>query len=142
MDIKNLKRGDIVNTVFGVAVILDVMRSTEGEAITIYVQFVRSIGRTHPDGDALRITPDNMRGVDKWEPATMKDLLEAIDRRRNSLEQELQNTTKLAGGGDPLTLGEINELIHHARLEEKVGGRRKNDYSDGKTLRQYQRSFT
>ncbi len=98
MDIKKLKRGDIVNTAFGVAVIRDVMRSIEGEATTIYVQFVRSIGRTHPDGDALRITPDNMRGVDKWEPATMKGLLEAIDMRRNSLEQEMQKVIELAGG--------------------------------------------
>jgi len=121
MDIKNLKRGDIVNTVFGVAVILDVMRSTEGEAITIYVQFVRSIGRTHPDGDALRITPDNMRGVDKWEPATMKDLLEAIDRRRNSLEQELQNT-RLLGRKNITPISKIFYVIIYSDMRSKKQG--------------------
>jgi hypothetical protein len=96
MDIKNLKRGDIVKTVFGVAVVLDVMKSAEGEATTLYVQFARSIGRTHPDGDAIRVTPGDLKGVDKWEFTTMGDLQAAIEQRRNSFEQEIQKLIELA----------------------------------------------
>jgi hypothetical protein len=96
MDIK-FRRGDIVDTVaFGIGVIKDVMVSTEVDAVTIYVQFVKSIGRTHPDGDALKITPDNPRGVELWKLATVKDLQEAIAERRQSFENEVQKTFELA----------------------------------------------
>lgn len=95
MDTRNLKRGDIVNTAFGIAVVLDVMRSVEGESATIYVQFARSIGRTHPDGDAIRIMPGDLKGVDKWEFATLEELQAAIEQRRNSLEREIQKVVEL-----------------------------------------------
>ena len=92
----NLKKGDIINTViFGIAVVKDVMKSVEGDATTIYVQFVNSIGRTHPDGDALKITPDKMRDVDKWQPATIDDLLAAIDERRKAMELKFQAVVEM-----------------------------------------------
>lgn len=95
MDIANLKPGAIVKTAFGVAVVADVMRSEATDAVTIYVKFARSIGRTHPDGDALRVTPDDLRGVDTWEAGRVWDLQEAINRRLNEVNVEATSLLRL-----------------------------------------------
>ena len=91
----DFQRGDIVRTIRGLAVIIDVLESRESNNVCLYVRFVGNIGNSRKY-DMLELTPQLNLGVEQWERGTMEDLLEAVEKRRNSLEQELQEVITLA----------------------------------------------
>ena len=91
------KPGDIVNARGQIAVILDILESPHSENLCVYVRFVHNIGNARPY-DMLEISPDKMRGVDLWELATMADLRESVEKRRNVLDKQLQEVISAAEG--------------------------------------------
>lgn len=98
-----LKPGDIVNARGQIAVIVDVLHSVATERTCLYVRFVHNIGNARAY-DMLEVTPQNVKllGVDQWQPATQADLVDAISRRRASLEKEFAAALALATPALPL----------------------------------------
>ena len=94
----NFKRGDIVNANGEIAVVLDVLRSTETPNVCIYVRFIRNIGNSRTY-DMLEVTPELTKGVDKWKPATVAELQERLSARRDYLNREIEGVLQLVGGG-------------------------------------------
>ncbi|MCL4300031.1 MAG: hypothetical protein KJ077_30135 [Anaerolineae bacterium] len=84
----DFKRGDIVNALGQIGVIIDVLQSTETNNICLYVRFVHNLGNARPY-DVLELAPGRMLGVDKWTRATREDLEQAIAKRRARLGQEI-----------------------------------------------------
>jgi hypothetical protein len=91
----NLKRGDVVKTIRGIAVIVDVLTSNVTGNTCIYVRFIANIGNSRKY-DMLEFTPDRTLGVETWELATVEEVRGAIDKRRRSFESELQEVLDLA----------------------------------------------
>lgn len=89
------KPGDVVNARGQIAVILDILESPHSDNMCLYIRFIHNIGnaRTY---DMLEISADRMRGVDLWEPATMADLREAVEKRRDFLDKQLQEVIDIA----------------------------------------------
>ncbi len=85
----NFKRGDIVSALGQIAVIVDVLRSSETDNICLYVRFIHNLGNARPY-DTLELSPGRMLGVDKWTPATYEDLKRAIAKRRTKLDEEIE----------------------------------------------------
>ena len=94
----DFKRGDIVNANGEIAVVLDVLRSTETPNVCIYVRFIRNIGNSRTY-DMLEVTPELTKGVDKWKPATVAELQERLSARRDYLNREIEGVLQLVGGG-------------------------------------------
>lgn len=95
----NFKRGDIVNALGQIGVVVDVLHSVETDNICLYVRFVHNLGNARPY-DMLELSPGRMLGVDKWTLATQKELEQAIAKRRVRLEQEIEellSLTQVAG---------------------------------------------
>ena len=97
------KPGDIVNARGQIAIIVDALHSTTTERTCLYVRFIHNIGNARAY-DMLEVTPQNakMLGVDQWQPATQADLVDAISRRRASLEKEFAAALALATPALPL----------------------------------------
>jgi len=91
------KPGDIVNARGQIAVILDILASPHSDNVCLYIRFAHNIGNARPY-DMLEISPDRMKGVDLWEPATMDELQQAIEKRRQVLDRELQEVIQMAEG--------------------------------------------
>ena len=83
------KRGDIVNARGQIGVIVDVLQSAETNNICLYVRFVHNLGNARPY-DMLEISSERMLGVDKWTVATAQDLEEAISKRKDRLNKEVE----------------------------------------------------
>ncbi len=99
----NFKRGDIVNALGQVGVIVDVLQSAETENVCLYVRFVHNLGNARPY-DMLELSPGRMMGVDKWTLATREDLEQAIAKRKTRFEREIEDLlslTKMAEGKMP-----------------------------------------
>lgn len=98
-----LKPGDIVNARGQIAVIVDALHSATTERTCLYVRFIHNIGNARAY-DMLEVTPQNAKGqgVDQWQPATQADLVDAISRRRASLEKEFAAALALATPALPL----------------------------------------
>jgi hypothetical protein len=99
----NFIRGDIVNALGQVGVIVDVLQSAETENVCLYVRFVHNLGNARPY-DMLELSPGRMMGVDKWTLATREELEQAIAKRRARLDQEIKDLlslTKVAEGKIP-----------------------------------------
>ena len=97
------KCGDIVKTIRGIAVIVDVLESETTGNTCIYVRFVSNIGNSRRY-DMIELTPELTLGVEEWELATMDELQVAISKRRKSLEQELQEVLNLAKERQPVII--------------------------------------
>jgi hypothetical protein len=95
----DFKRGDIVNANGEIAVVLDVLRSTETPNVCIYVRFIRNIGNSRT---YVEVTPELTKGVDKWKPATVAELQERLSARRDYLNREIEGVLQLVGGGGDL----------------------------------------
>lgn len=95
MSIK-FKRGDIVNANGEIAVIIDVLQSTDTDNVILKVRFTRNIGDSRPY-DTLDLTPAKAKimRVDQWQAATQVDLENAIQKRRVYLEEEISGLLKL-----------------------------------------------
>lgn len=91
----NFKRGDVVKTIRGIAVIVDVLESRETDNLCLYVRFVDNIGNSRKY-DMLELTPGNTLGVEEWQLATREEFLEAIENRRRRFEKELAETVEVA----------------------------------------------
>lgn len=84
----DFKRGDIVNALGQIGVIIDVLESNETNNLCLYVRFIHNVGNARPY-DILELSPDKRMGVEKWSLATRQDLEEALARRRANFEQEI-----------------------------------------------------
>ncbi len=91
----NFKRGDIVNALGQIGVIVDVLQSSETENVCLYVRFVHNLGnaRTY---DMLELSPERMLGVDRWTQATQEDLERALAKRKASLDKEIDKLLTVA----------------------------------------------
>jgi len=92
----DFKRGDIVNALGQIGVVVDVLQSTETNNICLYVRFVHNLGNARPY-DMLELSPERMMGVDKWTRATRRDLEQAIAKRRVRLDQEIDDLLNIVG---------------------------------------------
>jgi hypothetical protein len=95
------KRGDVVKTIRGIAVIVDVLKSEVTGNTCIYARFVGNIGNSRRY-DMIELTPELTLGVEEWELATMDELQTAINKRRQSLENELQEALEVAKERHPV----------------------------------------
>lgn len=82
------KRGDIVNALGQIGVIIDVLQSAETENVCLYVRFVHNLGNARAY-DMLELSPERMLGVEKWTRATVEELEQAILRRKARLDEEI-----------------------------------------------------
>lgn len=92
----DFKRGDIVNALGQIGVIVDVLQSAETDNVCLYVRFVHNLGNARPY-DMLELSLGRMLSVDKWTLATDEELEQAITKRRVRLEQDIQDLLSLAG---------------------------------------------
>ena len=89
------KRGDIVNALGQIGVVVDVLQSTETDSVCLYIRFVHNLGNARPY-DMLELSPERMLGVDKWSQANREELEQAIAKRKARFEDEVEGLLNLA----------------------------------------------
>lgn len=89
------KRGDIVNALGQIGVVLDVLESSETDNACLYVRFVHNLGNARPY-DMLELSPGRTLGVERWTLASRAELEAAIAKRRDRLEAEIDELLQVA----------------------------------------------
>ena len=89
------KRGDIVNALGQIGVVVDVLQSAETNNVCLYIRFIHNLGNARPY-DMLELSPERMLGVDKWSQANREELEQAIAKRKARFEDEVEGLLNLA----------------------------------------------
>lgn len=91
------KPKDIVIIQGKIAVVLDVLESSYSENVCMYVHFIHKIG-TGQNHDMLEVSINRRGGIAFWKPATMADLLQAIEKHQQTCDEQLQEIVSFVTG--------------------------------------------
>lgn len=92
----SFRAGDAVWALFEPAYIVDVLYSEDTDRAAICVSFPRNFGNAR-DFDIIAIDSLNTHGVEQWEPIDKQILFDALQKRVNTLQSELNKFKETVG---------------------------------------------